>query len=67
MDECPHVRMEDGLKGKLLWILQNGGGDLELHLLAIGLKRDIAVVTALENGSTYARKYPCKAKPEQNK
>ena len=33
------------------------GGDLDVRLMAIGLQRDIIVVTASHDGSTYARKY----------
>lgn len=33
------------------------GSDLDVHLMAIGLQRDIIVVTALHDGSTYARIY----------
>ena len=73
MDECPHVRMEDGLsviqwleKRQTILDPSEWGGDLELRLLAIGLNRDIAVITIVDNGkSTYARRYPCEAKPTQ--
>ena len=34
------------------------GGDLEVRLLAIGLQRDVVVVTATTNGFTFAHKYP---------
>jgi len=33
------------------------GGDLDVRLMAIGLQRDIIVVTALLDGSAYARRY----------
>ena len=42
------------------------GGDLELRLLAIGLKRDIAVITSVQKGeSSFARRFPCEAKLSQ--
>jgi len=43
---------------KKIDILNTWGGDLELRLLAIGLQRDVAVVTAATNGSTFGRLYP---------
>jgi len=73
MDKYPHIHMEDGLS-VIQWLEKRQTildpsewvGDLELHLLAIGLKRDIAVITSMGNGiSTYARRYPCWAKPTQ--
>ena len=73
MDECPHVRKEDGLS-MIQWLEKRQTvldpseweGDLELCLLAIGLKRDIAVITSVDNGKgTYARRYPCEPKPSQ--
>ena len=74
MDECPHVRKEDGLS-MIQWLEKRQtvldpsewGGDLELRLLAIGLKRDIAVITSVDNGkgTYYARRYPCEPKPSQ--
>lgn len=39
------------------------GGDLEIRLLAIGLHRDIVVITAASNGSTFAHMYPSKSPP----
>jgi len=33
------------------------GDDLDVRLMAIGLKRVIVVITALLDGSTYARRY----------
>ena len=39
------------------------GGDLEIRLLAIGLHRDIVVITAASNGSTFTRLYPSKPPP----
>ena len=33
------------------------GSDLDVHLMAIGVQRVIIVVTALRDGSTYARIY----------
>jgi len=63
MNECPHVCMEDGLsfiqwleKKQTVLDPSEWGGNLELHLLAIGLKRDIVVITSVDNGeSSYAR------------
>ena len=39
------------------------GGDLEVRLLAIGLKRDVVVLTAADDGSTYAHQFPCQLPP----
>ena len=73
MDECPHVRIEDGLS-LIQWLKRKQtvldpsqwGGDLELRLLAIGLKRDIVVITSVDSGeSSYARRFPCEPKPSQ--
>jgi len=55
MDEHPNVCMEDGLS-YLQWLERKQsvmnpskwGGDLELRLLAIGLKRDIVVITMVD-------------------
>ena len=41
------------------------GSDLDVHLMAIGLQRDI-VVTALHDGSTYARIYHSQPPPLPN-
>ena len=73
MDECPHVRMEDGLslvhwleKKQAVLDPSEWGGDLELRLLAIGLKRDIVVITSVDNGEhSYARRFLCEPKPSQ--
>jgi len=70
MTEHPVVRLEDGLS-PLQWLQKKQtildpaewGGDLELRLLAIGLKRDIVVITDVHNGSTYARQFPSKPPP----
>jgi len=61
MSKYPSVRSEDGLS-KLQWIQKKldickphtWGGDLELRLLAIGLQRDIVVITTATNGCTFA-------------
>ena len=66
----PTVRLE-GNYSKLEWLKKqqeitssnSWGGDLEIRLLAIGLHRDIAVITATSNGSTFARMYPSKPPP----
>jgi len=64
------VRLEDGLSNsqwiqKILDILTPNmwGGDLELRLLAIGLQRNVVVITAATNGSTFARQYPSEPPP----
>ena len=70
MTDHPAVRLEDGLS-PIQWLQKKQtildpaewGGDLELRLLAIGLKRDIVVLTAVHDGSTYARQFPCQAPP----
>jgi len=70
MGKYPHIRMEDELsviqwleKRQTILDPSEWGGDLELCLLAIGLKQDIAVITSMK--SIYARRYPCEAKPTQ--
>ena len=62
MTKHPGVREEDGLslvqwfqKMVLVPDLSSWGGDLELCLLAIGLSRDIMVITVAANDSVYAR------------
>jgi len=64
MCEHPDVRAESNMSS-LQWskkrqdILNHDswGSDLDVRLMAIGLQRDIIVVTALLDGSTYARRY----------
>ena len=70
MSEYPAVRLEDGLSSAQ-WlerqqvILNAGewGGDLEVRLLAIGLKRDILVLTSTRDDASYARRFPCEPPP----
>ena len=70
MLKYPSVCSETGLS-KLQWLGKQfeilkpdtWGGDLELRLLAIGLQRDIIVVTATTDGSTFGRKYPSQPPP----
>jgi len=70
MSKYPSVRSEDGLS-ELQWIQRKldirkphiWGGDLELRLLAIGLQRDIVVITTATNGCTFARKFPSQPPP----
>lgn len=71
MISYPEVRAEDGLT-KIQWLQKKmtvldsaeWGGDLEVRLLAIGMKRDIVVITTASNGcSCYARKFPCQPPP----
>ena len=73
MEKHPHVCMEDGLSSlqsleRKLAVTNPSewGGDLELRLLAIGLKRDIVVVTSVDNREgSYARQFPCAPTPSQ--
>ena len=65
MQKYPGVRLEDGMtpqqwEQKKLRILHQGewGGDLEVRLLAIGLSREIIVVTGSRNTFTFARRFP---------
>ena len=70
MTEYPDVRLEDGLS-TAQWLQKKQatldpaqwGGDLEVWLLAIGLKRDVVVLTAAHDGSTYARQFPSQPPP----
>ena len=70
MGKHPAVRLESTLS-KLEWLKKQQeiitsntwGGDVEIRLLAIGLHRDIAVITAASNGSTFARTYPSVSPP----
>jgi len=70
MTEYPDVRLEDGLS-IAQWLQKKQatldpaqwGGDLEVRLLAIGLKRDVVVLTAAHDGSTYARQFPSQPPP----
>ena len=61
MQKYPDVCLEDGMtphqwEEKKLQILCHGewGGDLEVRLLAIGLSREIIVITSSMNKSTFA-------------
>ena len=72
MWKYPQVCEEDGTS-KIQWfhkrqdILEpsHWGSDVELHLLALGLHRSIAVVTASAGGqhATHARKFPYEPPP----
>ena len=66
----PAVQSEDFISQgewieKQQTILQNSEweGDLELRLMAIGLKREITVITDSTVGNTFARQYPCQPPP----
>ena len=62
----PEVRAEDGLT-KVQWLQKKmtildpseWGGHLELCLLAVGIKRDIVVITVSDNRGCYVRTFPC--------
>jgi len=65
MQKYPVVRLEDGMtlqqwEQKKLQILHQGewGGDLEVWLLAIGLSREIIVVTGSRNKFMFAGQFP---------
>ena len=70
MSKYPSVPLETGLSN-LQWLHMQleilkpdtWGGDLEVCLLAIGLQRDVIVVTAATNGSTFTGKYPSQPPP----
>ena len=72
MWKYPQVREEDGLS-KIQWFYKrqdilepnNWGGDLELRLLALGLHRNIVVVTASagKQHATHARQFPFEPPP----
>ena len=67
----PDVRKESGLtviqwlqKRQEILETNTWGGDTELRLLAIGIQRDIVVVTAPTNQNcTFARKFVCQPPP----
>lgn len=69
MSEHPDVRLEEGLS-VIQWLEKKQrvmdpaewGGDMEVRLLAIGLQRDIMVITGSSVGS-YARKFLCQPPP----
>lgn len=69
MSEHPDVRLEEGLS-VIQWLQKKQcvmdpaewGGDMEVRLLAIGLHRDIVVITGGSDGS-YARKFLSKPPP----
>jgi len=70
MTKHPAVHVEDGLTTvqwlqKKMTILEPSewGGDLELRLLAIGIQRDIVVVTSDSFDCCYARRFPCQTPP----
>ena len=61
MHKYPDVRLEDGIsqyqwEQKKLHIIQpyEWGGDLELRLLAIGIGKEIVVITGFDNKFTSA-------------
>ena len=66
MSEYPAVCLEDGLSSAQ-WLERKQvilnpcecRGDLEARLLAIGLKRDIVVLTSARDDVYYARRFPC--------
>ena len=70
MDNHPVVRLEDGLS-TTQWLKRwqailnptEWGGDLKVRLLAIGLNRDIVVLTDGSNSATYTRRFPCHPPP----
>ena len=70
MSDYPAVRLEDGLS-TTQWLKRQQpivnpaewGGNLEVRLLAIGLKRDIVVLTDASNSATYTRRFPCRPPP----
>lgn len=69
MQKYPDVRIEDNLpltswskKQQDILDPNNWGGDLEVRLLAIGLHRDVVVITA-SNAITFARKFPSQPPP----
>ena len=62
MSEYPAVSLENGLSSaqslerkRVILDACEWGGDLEARLLAIGLKRDIVVLTSTEDDASYAR------------
>ena len=70
MYKHPSVRLESNFS-KLEWLKKQQeilssdrwGGHLEIRLLTIGFHRDIIVITAANNGSTFACTYPSKPPP----
>ena len=70
MSDNPAVRLEDGLS-TTQWLERQQailnpaewGGDLEVRLLVIGLKRDIVVLTVMNDSASYARRFPCQPPP----
>ena len=70
MHKYPDVRLEDEIsqyewEQKKLHIIQpyEWGGDLELRLLAIGIGKEIVVITGFDNKFTSARRFPCHPSP----
>jgi len=66
MQKCPGVYIEDGVsqhqwEQKKQRILQpsHWGGDLEVHLLAIAIGREIVVITGNGNEFTCTRRFLC--------
>ena len=73
MDVFPQVRLENRLS-VIQWLEKKQNilkcsewrGDLELRLLAIGLKRDIVVITSVNCGErSYARRFLSNPNPSQ--
>jgi len=70
MSDYPEVCFEDGLS-TTQWLKRQQailnpaelGGNLEVCMLVIGLKRDIVVLTDASNSATYARRFPCQPPP----
>jgi len=70
MLKYPDVRLEDGMTSsqweqKKLQVVQcaQWGGDVEIRLIAIGIQRDIFVITGSGKKFTFARKFPCHPPP----
>ena len=71
IQKYPGVRTEDGLSSQHQWeqkklcILQPSewGGDLEVRLLAIGIGREIVVITGSGDSYTCARRFLCQPPP----
>lgn len=70
MQKYPEIHVEEGMTvhqwdQKKLQIVQSAhwGGDLEIHLLAIGIQRDILVICGSGNRFTSSRRFPCRPPP----
>ena len=61
--ECLLSDQDWQAKQQQVLITSEWGGDIELRLMAVGLKKDILVITDSSVGNVFARKFPYQPPP----